>query len=291
MPRLLLFALLSLTLACTGARPAEQPKPTQPAAAQRVALTGSPNGLWWDAPRQRLLIAEGDQSSLLSWTGGHALRVVAQVPRGEAGLGQMVVASDGTIYVARFGRGTTGGITRIAPDGVVADLAGLLPERKRVGLAIAPPDQLLSTWYTRVGEQVQGGVARVEAGGEQELFSGLQKVVGVLVIEGRVFVSDQSTGQLLSGPLSGPLSPLATLPSIDLLTAGPPGFLFTGGRTGEVYAVSTRSGQHTVIASGFRQVRGVAWDNDAKRLFVVDYDPDKTSHLLHITTLSVPLSQ
>ena len=64
---------------------------------------------------------------------------------------------------------------------------------------------------------------------------------------------------------------LASVPSADLLAAGPDGSFFTGGRDGVVRQIDA-SGEVREIVSGFHEVRGIAFDAKRHRLFFVDHE-------------------
>src|SRR5262245_29239259 len=80
-----------------------------------LPVDGDPNGLWWDEPQQRLLVADDDGNRILEWTDARGFALVKQLPASSAkapGLGQLVRTADGTIFVTRFGHGTNGGVMR-----------------------------------------------------------------------------------------------------------------------------------------------------------------------------------
>ena len=70
----------------------------------------------------------------------------------------------------------------------------------------------------------------------------------------------------------------ASAPAVDLLALLPNGDLLTGG--GPTISRITQGGQVTTLLGGFEQVRGLAYDDVGKQLFVVDHSltvelPDK----------------
>ena len=57
--------------------------------------------------------------------------------RGGTGAGQLVVTTDGTIVIPRFGFGTDGDVAFIKKDGSMGTVPGLAKERRRIGLTVA----------------------------------------------------------------------------------------------------------------------------------------------------------
>jgi hypothetical protein len=82
------------------------------------------------------------------------------------------------------------------------------------------------------------------------------------------------------------VSPVASVPKVDLLMMLPGGDLLTGG--GSEISRITQAGTVTALpAVGFEQVRGLAYDPAGKRLFIIDHSatpgrPDR----LHIVALA-----
>lgn len=254
-------------------------------------VEGDPNGLWWDDASRTLYVADDDGNRLLRWTddGGFSLvQNLTAAPEEGAGLGQVVRTDDGTLVVTRFGHGTAGAVVFVPPSGSAQDVPGLPTERRRIGLTIASDGQLYDSWFVRQasGDRV-GAVGAVSlTGTESEVITGLKKPVSVLAVGETLFVSDQDLGQILQAPRSNPsaYTVLATLPSPDLLTAGPNGSLFTGSTGGNLYRVES-NGSATVFRSGFDTVRGSAYDPTNKRIFVVNHvghEAQGVTHTIHI---------
>lgn len=256
-----------------------------------LGVDGDPNGLWWDDASQTLYVADDSGNRVLRWTdsGGFALvQNLTTAPEDGAGLGQLVRTGDGTVVVTRFGYGTAGAVVSVPPSGVAVDVPGLAVERRRIGLTIASDGQLYDSWFVR-----QSGGARVGAvgalslsGTEAEVITGLQKPVGVLAIGEYLYVSDQDLGQILKAPRSSPAdyTVLATVPTPDLIAAGPDGSLFVGSSEGNLYRVQA-NGTAAVYKSGFDTVRGSAYDPTNRRLFVVNHvghEAEGVTHTIHI---------
>ena len=251
----------------------------------QLAVDGDPNGLWWDAATETLYLADDDGNRILTWTdaGGFASAgALAAAPADGPGLGQVVRPPDGTLVVTRFGGGTAGDVATLAPDGTAGVVSGLDPERRRLGLTVGPDGALYDSWYVVDGAGVrEGAIGKLDlSGAETPIVESLGKPVGVWATDGRLYFTDQEVGQLLSAlPDGSDLQVVAAdLPEPDLLCGGPGDTLFTGGANGEVRQISL-SGEVTLFAPGFREVRGVAYDEKNTRLFLVDHDPDEADGL------------
>lgn len=258
---------------------------------QVIAVDGDPNGLFWHDAEQKLYVADDNGNRILEWTDSGGFALVSDLPAAPtegAGLGQLVVLDDGTIVVTRFGYGTAGDVAFVSPDGSSEIVPNLDPERRRIGLTVADDGTLFDSWFVRLesGARV-GAIGRLDLEGEEvEVVTGLMKPVGVLAVEGDLFISDQDLGQILKGPLDDPASyaVLGTLDAPDLLAAGPDGSLFSGSAGGSLYRIGA-SGETSVVETGFQQVRGVAYDPTGRRIFVADHDPDEgdgIEHFLHV---------
>ena len=274
--------------ACTGGADLAAPPPVRK---KSVALSFDPNGLFWDAATQALYIADDDGNQIQKWTEDGGLAIVARLPPAPAagpGLGQLVVLGDRSIVVPRFGSGTGGDVVSVKPDGSASAVTGLAPERRRLGLTIAADGTLYDSFFLKVGTSRAGTVARLSLGGtgagtETDVITGLKKPVGVLALGDALYVSDQDQGQILKAPLQNPasVSVFATLPEPDLIAAGPDGSIFTGGLQGGVRQISAAGVVKTVAQQGLKQVRGVAWDGRARRLFIANHDGDPADGAAH----------
>ena len=253
-----------------------------------LAIEGDPNGLFWDDAASVLYVADDDGNRILRWTDARGFELAAALPQGGSGLGQVVRGHDGSLVVTRFGHGKSGDVVRVASSGESAIVPGLDPTRRRIGLTVAAGSGFFDAWFVRLetGERV-GAVGRLSLDGvEDELIVGLKKPVGVLAIDRELFVSDQDTGRILKASIEDPSSygVFAALEGPDLLAAGPDRSLFTGGAGGKLYRIEA-DGAVKRLASGFRQVRGVAYDGTQRRLFVADHDADASDglhHALHV---------
>lgn len=254
-------------------------------------VEGDPNGLWWDDASHTLYLADDNGNRILQWTDTGSFALVKGLPAASpegAGLGQLVLTQNGTVVVTRFGYGTTGDVVSVPASGDSQIVPGLDPQRRRIGLTVASDGKLFDSWFVRLATGARvGAVGELSLSGtEAEVITGLKKPVGVLAVGDSLIVSDQDLGQILKAPRSNPSAyqVLATVATPDLLAEGPDGSIFTGSTGGNLYRI-TATGEASVFASGFQQVRGVAYDPTNRRLFVADHDGDESngvSHLLHI---------
>ncbi|RKH10089.1 hypothetical protein D7X74_28195 [Corallococcus sp. CA047B] len=292
--RILFPALLGMTLAAVGCSSGEVMEPWEGPVVERgpttIRVDGDPNGLWWDAESATLFMADDENNRVLRYRDGEGISLVSDLPSAPAdgpGLGALARLADGTLVVVRFGGGTAGDVVYVRPDGTSAKVPNLPPERRRIGITVTADGQLLDGYFVRNNNVNVGSVARLTLDGtEQEVVGALQKPVGVLAVGETLFISDQLAGKVYRAPLSNPsqLVPFATLPSPDLLATGPGDTLLTGSRDGTVLSIRP-SGEVRVLAGGFQQPHGIAYDAKNKRIFVADHDGDPsngTTHTLRI---------
>lgn len=256
-----------------------------------LSVEGDPNGLWWDDASRTLYVAEDDGNRVLRWTdtGGFSLvENLTAAPESGAGLGQLVRTRDGTLVVTRFGHGTAGAVVIVPSSGGARDVPGLAVERRRIGLTIGTDGRLYDSWFVRQASGARVGAvgALSLTGTETEVITGLKKPVSVLALGDSLYISDQDLGQVLRAPIGNPsgYTVLATIPSPDLLCAGPNGSLFTGSEGGNLYRIES-NGAASVFHSGFDTIRGVAYDSTNRRVFVVNHvghEAQGVTHTIHI---------
>jgi sugar lactone lactonase YvrE len=254
-------------------------------------IDGDPSGLWWDGSAQKLYVADDAHSRILEWSDERGLLTFEPLPAAPpegAGLGQLVRAADGSLVVTRFGFGTRGGVTAVRAGGAVVDVPGLDVTRRRIGLARAADGLLYDTWFVQQdsGERREAVAELSLDGSELEVITGLIQPIGVLAVGEQLFVSDQELGQVWVAPRADPANHrvFASLELPDLLAAGPDGSLFSGSAAGNVFHIDA-AGRVSTFQTGFRQVRGVAYDGGERRLFVAEHDPSEDGaarHTLHI---------
>ena len=277
----------------TDAPAIDAPDPRGPAT---ITLAGGANGLLWDAAASTLYLTNNDANALIRFTDAGGLQTVGTFPATTAGisLGDLVKRADGTILTPSFGFGTQGTLFAIAAGGTSTALTGVVPARRRIGLAQDSGGQLYAAYFVGGGGSMPtGGVATVSITGttatEQEIAgasttAGLKKLVGLVATPTALFVADQTDKEIHRIAVPGyAVTLVATVPSADLLTILPNGDLLTGG-TG-VHRV-TQAGAVSTIFEGFEQVRGLAYDAALRRLFIIEHSatvgvPDK----LHVRPL------
>jgi len=255
----------------------------------RIALPGDASGIAWDAATGTLVVTD-DTHHGLARLAGDRWQPLATFPQvAHAGLGGLVRFPDGRFVTPSFGFGRDGTVFLAHPDGATRAIAGLDPARRRSAIARADDGTLYVGYFAVTpGTAHAGAVARLDLDGrETELVAGLDKPVGLAVSRDTLFVADEDSGALLSYKLADPAHEsrrIATLPGAHLLTLLPGGDLVTGGKRGAVYRIS-QAGDVKVIADGFEQVRGTAYDPAGKRLFVVEHSAASSRHTLHILSL------
>ncbi|RYZ40763.1 MAG: hypothetical protein EOO71_14755 [Myxococcaceae bacterium] len=297
--RILFPALLGMTLAAVGCSSSQEVVIPEEELVERgpktIDVDGDPNGLWWDAESATLFMADDENNRVLRYRDGEGISLVADLPVTSAdspGLGALARLADGTLVVVRFGGGTAGDVVYVRPDGISAVVPNLRPERRRIGITVTADGQLLDGYFVRNSNVNVGSVARLTLEGtEQEVVGALQKPVGVLAVGDTLFISDQLAGKVYRSPLSNPsqLVPFATLSSPDLLAQGPGDTLLTGSRDGTVLSIRP-SGEVSVLAGGFQQPHGIAYDAKNKRIFVADHDGDPTNGTTH-TLRILPIAE
>jgi hypothetical protein len=246
-----------------------------------IHINFEPNGLWWDAPGKTLWISTSS-GQIIKWTDDGGLSPFATVPFGFApnsgDLGQLVKLSDGSILVAVFGFGTTGGVVKVSPAGVSSQIANLNMTRRRIGLTVGSDGSTYDCWFIGMSTGTpKGGCSKLDlnGGGETDVLVGLKTPIGILAGSTDLFISDQKGGTLYRMPLAnmdsdgGTTAVLAALTNPDLLTFGPGNDIFSGGDG--INRIKS-DGTVTQFAPEMRHIKGVAYDPDNKRLFAGEPD-------------------
>lgn len=248
-----------------------------------LAVSASLDGLYWDASQSRLVLTDDTANALRQWDGDQDFPVLAALPTAPtsgATLGQITKAADGTLYTTRFGFGTDGTVVAVPKSGAAYNLNGLDAKRRRIGITTAADGALLVGWFIKGGS---GAISELSVQGDQasekELVTGLGKPVGLAVTGDRLVVGDQNSGKVLAYSLSAAraqvateadgqvLATFTTLDGIDLMTAASDGTLYFGGSGGSLFALGPK-GDIKVLATGWPKLRGVAYDEAHRRLFV-----------------------
>lgn len=252
-----------------------------------VPLGFQPAGLFWDSATQALYLANDGGDQIVRWDeDAGSFAVVARLPTiapTSGGLGQLIKTSDGSWLVTRFGCGTGGAVVDVPKNGTIAALPGLAANRRRIGLTAASDGTLYDGWFTAAGTScggggtgpMQGTVSKLTLDGtETDVVTGIGKPVGVLAVGTTLYISDQSNNVILKTtiPAGGTATTFVSLAGADELAAGPTGFIFAVSNKGTVTQLATADGTPTELGSGYKPLRGVAYDPDHKRLFIGEPD-------------------
>jgi DNA-binding beta-propeller fold protein YncE len=264
-----------------------------PAAPQRIAVDARPNGIAVRPDDGAVFITDDATNSVLSATDGRTFTRYAALPQvpgqDRNSLSQLVFADPQLLLVARFGFGTAGALVGVAGrDGRTAQItpfSGPDPVRRRLGLAVLAPGQVLSTWFVKQGNAPQyGGLslltydATTGRATEQDWLTGLVKPVGVAVADGNVYVSDEAGNRILKARIdalrvapqsASSATVVARIDGPDLLAAGRDGTLYTKCGKSGVCKIAA-DGTVTQLANDFRDARGVALDETRDVLYVID---------------------
>ena len=203
--------------------------------------------------------------------------------------GNVIPAGNATRGVGIAVLGTDGAVVAVPKTGNAYNLGGTDALRRRIGITTTPDGALLDGWFIKGGS---GAVSELALSGstasERELITGLGKPVGLAVVGDAIYVSDQNTGNILSYSLAKVratpatladgkvIATFTTLDGIDLMTAASDGTLFFGGSGGKLFRISPK-GETSVIASGWPKIKGVAYDENYRRLFVAVSAADANS--------------
>ncbi len=261
-----------------------------PPAANRISIDAQPNGVAIRASDDALFVTD-DRRNVILGSHDHAtfaryadVREVAGQPNS---LGAIAVTPSGALLVARFGFGEAGALFISTSSGDAQPLAGLAPERRRLGLASIGAGRVLSSWFVKAkGVPSKAGISLVSydpathTASERDLVAGLAKPVGVAVRGDALFVADQDGNVVLRFGLAALLAAPAPVPGDqgtvfarvehpDLLAIDKTGALYTKcGATGLCRIAP--DGTVTSVANDFQNARGIAIDEARHALYVVD---------------------
>ncbi len=159
------------------------------------------------------------------------------------------------MLVERFGFGKTSAVFDVSTNGQVTLASDTNLERRRLGLYVLDGGTFLSNWFAKEGDApAAGGVSMITRGEtpgsvkERDIVTGLDKLVGLAVIDNKLFISDQAANRIVRVDLleartaSTPIEAadiFATVEAPDLLAAAPDGTLYT--KCGAQACASSRS--------------------------------------------------
>jgi sugar lactone lactonase YvrE len=239
-----------------------------------IELPGDPNGAYWDSTNRTLYLTD-DKRDLILRRRAQAFEEVATLPP-SSGLTGIARLADGRFIVTAFGFGTNGGVF-VVDNGKATPVPNLDATRRRSGIAVAPDGTIYIAYFiAHPGGQKRGGIAKLDlAEGETDVVSAtdLIKPVGIVATDTTLYVTDQHAPAVLAFARDGGSKRVITtaVKGPDLLTQLPDGALVTGTREGIVYAIDPANGNLDKLASGLDAIRGTAYDDSSKRLFVVEH--------------------
>ena len=271
-----------------------------------IDFSGDPAGLFWEyGLNGGLYIADQASNEIVKWTdlGGFGKTWALPAPQNSgSALGQIVRELDGTMFVPRAGSGGDNTVLWITSLGDAGDLS-LSPDASldntvtRQGFTLLPDNTTLDTRFA-LDADIDANVGIVATlklpGTEKQLVTGLSRPLAIVYNEGRLYIVDGDLGEVIAiGQTGGNFLAdagsgdggdagdgggaqhgrvFAAIDQPNFACAGADGDLFVTSVTGTVYRISS-AGAVTNVATGLKELRGVAFDGAAKRLFVAEHDP------------------
>ncbi len=292
-------AILLVAGSACASRPSEEElrarTPDPPARAQAargtraIDLDWDPNGLCWDPGERALYAIDQSGNRVMRWTDRRGFQVAASLPRARgpaSGLGGVARLADGRTVVARSAAGKGGSTLIVISEVRGAEvLSSLATDRRRVGLAVGAGETVYVTSTTSGKDGRPGHVSRVDLAEPAEtdlpMFD-LLKPVGVVVVDGVLYVSDQTRGEIVAMSLVplGSAHAVAQLKSPDMLAAGPNKSVLVASKTGAVWQLFA-DGRLVRLLTSRQEVRGIAYDPAGKRMFFAEHDPDDSDGVEH----------
>ena len=166
-----------------------------------------------------------------------ALPEGVEEPPANVTLGQATLLNDGTLPIARFGAPTKpaahGGVVILHPDGKSELVPNLDPTGHRLGIAATVDGVIYDSVFAADGGKPRGQINKLDPkAGETKVAEGFGKLIGLAVIDDRLYASDQTAGLIFDAPLdalptdASAWHTFATLPKPDQICRGPDGSLF-----------------------------------------------------------------
>jgi hypothetical protein len=270
-----------------------------------IPFTGDPAGLFWDyGTNGGLYIADQKSDVIIMWTdasGFGTTWVLPQPQNAGSSLGQLVREIDGTMFVPRAGVGADNTVLWVTNIGDAGDLslspgATLDPTVTRSGFTLLPDNTTIDTFFQNDGGGDFGLVNTLSTPPkETKLVTGLPKPLAVVYNETRLYIADGDLNEVIAISQTGGSflgdggggggdagdggadagqhgRVFAAIDQPSFACAGADGDLFVTTITGTVDRI-TSAGVVSVVASGLKELHGIAFDGAAKRVFVAEHDP------------------
>ncbi|HEX4423241.1 MAG TPA: hypothetical protein VH165_35265 [Kofleriaceae bacterium] len=254
---------------------------------QSIELAGGANGLYWDDAAHTLYLTDENANTLLTYTDAAGIATVTALPVEASGSnpGGITRLASGTLLTPNFAMGTSAGNTLFTVDPAAKTstaLTGLDGSHHRIGIGVTSTGAIYDTYFAGMGAGNQtGSVATIVVGADGSatetdltfaVAPGFKKLVGMIVTDDAVFVTDQTQLKVFKIALAdNTVTTVGAVTSADLMTLLPGGDLITGG-TGGVRRL-TQAGVETTLFTGetFDDVHGNAYDPTGKRLFFINH--------------------
>jgi len=266
-----------------------------------IPFSGDPAGLFWEyGTRGGLYVADQKSDEIIKWTdaaGFGTTWVLPQPQNSGSSLGQLVRELDGTMFVPRAGVGADNTVLWVTNIGDAGDLslspdASLDPTVTRSGFTLLPDNTTIDTFFQNDGGGDFGLVNTLSTPPtEKKLVTGLPHPLAVVYNEARLYIADGDLNEVIAigqtgGSFLGDAGSdagdggdagqhgrvFAAIDQPSFACAGADGDLFVTTVTGTVDRI-TSAGVVTAVATGLKELRGVAFDGAAKRIFVAEHDP------------------
>ncbi len=253
---------------------------------QSIELAGGANGLYWDDATQTLFLTDDNANTFLKYTDAGRVQTLAPLPTEAAGSnpGGIARLADGTFITPNFAMGMSDGNTLFTIDAGAKTskaMTGLDISHHRIGIGTTSTGDVYDVYFAGMGGGMQvGSIAKVVINPDGSAVEtplvfgaapGFKKLVGILVTDTAVYVSDQSQAKIFKVALAdNTLTTVGAVTSADLMTLMPDGDIITGG-TG--VRRLTPAGVETTLFSTetFDAVHGSAYDPTGKRLFFINH--------------------
>lgn len=269
-----------------------------------IPFSGDPAGLFWEyGTHGGLYIADQKSDAIIKWTdaaGFGTTWVLPQPQNAGSTLGQLVRELDGTMFVPRAGVGADNTVLWVTNIGDAGDLSlspgsTLDPTVTRGGFTLLPDNTTIDTFFQNDGGGDFGLVNTLSTPPtEKKLVSGLPKPLAVVYNEARLYIADGDLNEVIAISQTGGSflgdggggggdagdggdagqhgRVFAAIDQPSFACAGADGDLFVTTITGTVDRISS-AGVISVVASGLKELHGIAFDGAAKRVFVAEHDP------------------